>query len=180
MTKASLVLTLLASSLRLGAQSVPDSPLPPSSLALPSTTPPSNFVAAGAVYNSAGKTKTTGFVTWGKLIDAKSSSYVFTTEDVVATKSPLAVQTSVRVGVGTKLKSIGPIDIYALLDGGGATSGASSGGAGSLGSIGTLRVGKSSWYVMGGYRYIVTSIKDGAGNKQGPTKVYEFGIVRSF
>lgn len=99
---------------------------------------------------------------------------------MVATKSPLAVQTSVRVGVGTKLKTIGSLDIYALLDGGGATSGASSGGAGSMGSIGVFRFKKSPWYAMGGYRYIITSVKDGAGNKQGPTKVYEFGIVRSF
>lgn len=174
MKRLNLFVLSLLTTLPIAAQSVPDTSVPPS------TTPPSNFVAAGAAYNKAGSPKTTGFVTWGKLLDAKSSSYFFTTEDVVATKSPLAIQTSIRVGVGTKLKTIGPIEIYALVDGGGATSGSSSGGAGSAGSIAVYHFGKSKFYGMGGYRYIVTSIKDAAGNNQGPTKVYEFGIVRAF
>jgi hypothetical protein len=136
--------------------------------------PPSNFIGAGAAYNPAGSPKTTGWASWGKLIDAKSESYFFTTEDAIVVRTPsYAIQTSVRVGVASLLKQFGPVKIYGIVDGGGATVGTTSGGAASGGGIAELPIGKTTYHFMAGFRILKTSLP-------GTPKLYEIGFLKSF
>lgn len=139
--------------------------------------PPSNFAGAGAAYNPAAvSNKTTGWATYGHLLDARTETYFFTTEDAIVVKNPaLTVQTSVRVGFGTKMKEFGPLKIYGIGDGGGATTGATSGGAASLGTFALLRFKQSSYYLGAGYRMIVTSNTTTSTNR-----VWEFGLFKTW
>lgn len=136
--------------------------------------PPANFAGAGALYNPSGTPRVTGWATWAKLVDAKSESYFFTTEDAfVQGLKPFAITTSVRVGLATKIKEIGPVKVFGIVDGGGATSGATSGAAASGGGIATIKV-KGAYYLMLGYRAIMLQ------GQAGTPKLYEIGLGKAW
>lgn len=142
-----------------------------------SSPPAQNFAGAGAAYNPvAPSNKTTGWATYGHLLDAKSQTYFFTTEDAIIVKNPsLTLQTSVRVGFGTLMKTLGPVKLYGIGDGGGATTGTTSGGAASLGTFGLIKLGKKDYYFGAGYRVIITS-----NSSQSTNKIWEAGFFKSW
>lgn len=139
---------------------------------------PNMWIGAGAVYNP-NSHKTTGWATWARLIDAKSGTYFFTTEDAMPVKAPsgklldTTIQTSVRVGIGTILKEVGRFKLIGLCDGGGATIGSASSGAASCGSLGAFRV-STHWTVVVGFRVIKTQLVSGT------PKQYEAGVGRDW
>jgi hypothetical protein len=147
----------------------------PSSIS-PSIPLPQNFAGAGAAYNPIGSPKTTGWASWGRLIDAKSESYVFTTEDaiLVRTGSTFSVQTSLRVGLATKLKQFGPLKVFGIMDGGGATTGLTTGGAASGGGIAEVQIKQSHYHIAVGFRIIKTNVSGGT------PKMYEIGFFRDW
>lgn len=133
--------------------------------------PPTNFMAVGGAYNPYTRPSGAGWATYARLIDLKSETYFFTTEDITSTKQkPYIPQTSVRVGFGTKLKEIGPVKLFAIVDGGGASSSDGAGGAASGGTMATIRFGQSSMYGIGGFRILKIQ------NVSGTPKLYEGGI----
>jgi len=139
---------------------------------------PTAWIGAGAVYNPNSK-KTTGWATYARLIDAKSGTYFFTTEDAMPVKSPsgklldTTIQTSVRVGIGTILKEVGRFKLIGLCDGGGATIGSASSGAASCGSLLAFRA-STHWTVIAGFRVIKTALVSGT------PKQYEIGVGRDW
>lgn len=137
---------------------------------------PNAWIGAGAVYDPNTK-KTTGWATWARLIDAKSGTYFFTTEDAMpvrgATLLDTKIQTSVRVGIGTILKEYGRFKLIGLCDGGGATIGSASSGAASCGSLGAFRA-STHWTIIAGFRVIKTALVGGT------PKQYEIGIGRDW
>lgn len=137
--------------------------------------PPDSFVAAGGSYNAFSRPVAAGWFTYGKLIDTGSATYLFTTEDVTSSRErPYTAQTSVRMGVATLLKKVGPLQFYGVVDGGGATAGTDSGGAASGGSFAVLQFGKKTWGAIVGFRILKTSIAPGT------PKLYEAGFFKSF
>jgi hypothetical protein len=170
---AVLILTLGLAS----AQTSTPSSVPAATVTPAAAVPPQNFAGAGAAYNPvAPSNRTTGWATYGHLLDAKSETYFFTTEEAIAVKNPsLALQTSVRVGFGTLMKTFGPVKLYGIGDGGGATTGTTSGGAGSLGTFALIKLGKHDYYFGAGYRVIVTSNTSTSTNK-----VWEAGFFKSW
>lgn len=139
-----------------------------------SSTPlPTNFMAMGTMYNPSGKVQYTGWVTYAHLLDTKSATYFFTTEDVIPTTRPFTLQTSARVGFGTLLKEYGKLRLWAIVDGGGATTGTQAGGAASGRTCVTYPF-KKDLYGVGCYGIVVSNIVPGT------PKVYEGGIGRSW
>lgn len=139
-----------------------------------SSTPlPVNFMGAGAMYNPGGKAPYTGWVTYAHLLDVKSATYFFTTEDVIPTKRPFTLQTSARVGFGTLLKEYGKLRLWAIVDGGGATTGTQSGGAAGGRTCATFPI-KKDVYGVGCYGIVVSNIVPGT------PKVYEAGLGKSW
>lgn len=132
---------------------------------------PANFAGAGVLYNPSGSPRVTGWATFAKLLDAKSETYLFTTEDafVASGTKPFTITTSVRAGFATKLKEIGRVKVFGIVDGGGATAGSASGAAASGGGIATIRA-KGNMYIMLGYRALMLQ------GQSGTPKLYEGGL----
>lgn len=140
---------------------------------LAQSTLPSNWAGIGALYNPGGG-KATGWASYAKLVDPKSGTYFFTTEDVMPVKGPpFQLQTSVRVGVATIMKDLGPVKILGIVDGGGATVGGSSSGAASGGGIAVWQF-NSGWNLMLGLRVLKTAFVSGT------PKLYEIGFGRTW
>jgi hypothetical protein len=140
---------------------------------------PQNFAGAGGLYNpSVGASpRVTGWATYAKLIDAKSQTYFFTTEDAIPVKvvgGGYTIQVSARAGVASLLKVFGPVKIFGIIDGGGASAGLTSGGAASGGGLATIQIGHSHYHAMGGFRVLKVS------NVPGTPKLYEFGGGRDW
>lgn len=135
---------------------------------------PQNFAAAGAMYNPSGSTKYTGWTTYAHLLDQKSGTYFFGSEDVIPTKHPVGVQTSARVGIGTLMKQFGQVRLWGIVDGGGATTGTQSGGAASGRTCLTAPIGKTAYSVVGCYGVIISNVVPGS------PKVIELGFGKSW
>jgi len=135
---------------------------------------PQNFAAAGAMYNPSGSSKYTGWATYAHLLDQKSGTYFFSTEDVIPIKNPISLQTSARVGIGTLLKQFGQIRLWGVVDGGGATSGTKSGGAASGRTCVTVPYRKTAFSAIGCYGVVVSNIVPGT------PKVIELGFGKSW
>ncbi len=132
-------------------------------------------MAAGAGYNPFTRPGAAGWFSYANLLDAKSQTYVFTTQELSSsTERPYTAQTSVRIGIGTVLKQFGPVRILGIVDGGGAVAGSDSGGAASGGTMAVFSIGKSRYSLVAGFRVLKTSIVSGT------PKVYEFGLGRAF
>lgn len=136
---------------------------------------PSNFAAAGAMYTPSTSSKYTGWVTYAHLLDQKSGTYFFSTEDVipVINTKPYTIQTSARVGFGTLLKQFGQVRVWGIVDGGGASTGTQSGGAAGGRTCVTAPI-KKVYSVLGCYGIIKSNIVDGT------PKVIEFGFGKSW
>ncbi len=163
----------------LGSPAAPATKAAPAAIPAATTNPldrPANWAGGGAIYDPSAR-KATGWFSFAHLLDAKSGTYLFTTEDVTpvkaTTSTPFTVQTSVRIGVATILKEFGRLKILGLMDGGGATIGSSSSGAASGGTIATLRI-KTSFQIMGGFRVLKTTLVPGT------PKLYEMGFGYSW
>jgi len=135
---------------------------------------PDNFAGAGALYNPKGSSKYTGWATYAHILDQKSGTYFFTTEDVIPLKSPVSLQTSARVGIGTLMKQFGQIRVWGIVDGGGATSGTQSGGAASGRTCVTIPWRKTAYSAIGCYGVVVSNIVPGT------PKVIELGFGKSW
>lgn len=147
---------------------------PPTPIAAVVEVLPQNFAGAGAMYNPSGSTKYTGWVTYAHLLDQKSGTYFFTSEDVIPIKNPVGVETSARVGVGTLMKQFGIIRLWGIVDGGGATTGTKSGAATSGRTCATVPVKKSTYSVIGCYGIVVSNVVPGT------PKVIELGVGKSW
>lgn len=179
MIKRFLLLFVVMSALAFGqASTVPPKvaiPLPATGVPVVTNVLPQNFAATGAMYNPSGTTKYTGWVTYAHLLDQKSGTYFFSSEDVIPVKGPpFTVQTSARVGIGTLLKQFGQVRVWAIVDGGGATTGTQSGGAASGRSCVTVPWRKTTWSGIGCYGVVVSNIVPGT------PKVIEAGIGKSW
>lgn len=140
------------------------------------TTPPdpTGFVAFGSGWNPYTNPQVNGWASYAYLIDAKSSLWLYTTEDITsASKHPFTIQTSIRTGLATPIKTWGRLQIIALADGGMASSTLNNGAAASFGTIDMFRITKS-WYIVAGFRMIKVQGVDGT------PKLYEFGMGHSF
>lgn len=135
---------------------------------------PNNFAAAGAMYNPSATSKYTGWVTYAHLLDQKSGTYFFSSEDVIPTKNPAGIQTSARVGLGTLMKQFGQVRVWAVVDGGGATTGTQSGGAASGRSCVTAPFRKTAYSLIGCYGVVKSNVVPGT------PKVIEFGVGKSW
>ncbi len=135
---------------------------------------PENFAAAGGAFNQSSKPPLAGWFSYGVKISDKGMLFSFTTHDVLLSQAkPYTVQTSVRTGLATVLRTLGPIIILGLGDAGMAAGGTSVGGAFSGGGIGIIRLGKTNWAIALGGRVIKTA-------NGGSQTVYELGFGRSF
>jgi hypothetical protein len=152
---------------------VPSAPSP--TVAPVTAAPPATFVGAGALYNPSGTPRVTGWATYAKLVDAKSQSYFFTTEDAFVSKLNGSYTTTVsgRVGMATLIKALGPVQVFGIVDGGGATAGTVSGAAASGGGIAMIKV-KSDYYLMLGYRALLLQ------GQAGTPKLYEIGFGKAW
>jgi hypothetical protein len=151
-------------------------PSQPSPTAAPVTVaPPVNFAGVGGLYNPSGSPRMTGWATYAKLVDAKSESYFFSTEDAFVSSgtSPFTITVSGRVGLATKLKEIGPVKVFGIVDGGGATAGSASGAAASGGGIAVIKL-KGSYSLILGYRALVLQ------GQAGTPKLYELGFGKAW
>jgi hypothetical protein len=68
------------------------------------------------------------------------------------------LQTSVRTGMATPIRSIGQVQIYGLADAGTATVGTSSGSAFSGGGVALVPMGSKGWQMVLGVRVLKTAV----------------------
>lgn len=135
---------------------------------------PQNWAGVGAGLNQASRPPVAGWFSYATLISQSGQLYSFSTHDVFLSQAkPYTVQTSVRTGLATVLRTIGPLVVLGLGDAGLAAGGTSVGGAFSGGGIGVLRLGKTSWTIAAGARVLKTSTG-------GSQTVYELGLGRTF
>jgi len=169
--KKLLLLLVVMSALAFGQAST----TPPTTTTLNVSVLPDNFVAMGAMYNPSGSARYTGWATYAHMLDRPSGTYFFTTEDVIpVTKTkPYTVQTSARVGIGTLMKQFGQIRLWAIVDGGGATTGIQSGGAAGGRTCLTFPVRKA-YSMLGCYGVVISNIVPGT------PKVIELGFGKSW
>lgn len=175
-----LAILLVCTALAFGQASIPAKPTITAPLpALDTSTLPQNFGAAGALYNPSGAVKETGWATYAHLVDQKSGTYLFTTEDVVPVKGTggiagYTLETSVRAGFGTLLKQFGQLRVWGIVDGGGATTGTVTGAAAGGRSCATLPFRKTAFSFIGCYGIMKSSVISGT------PKVIEFGFGKSW
>ena len=135
---------------------------------------PQNWAGAGAAYNSETRPAVAGWFSYAVLISQKGSLYSFTSHDVfLSSVKPYTVETSVRSGLATVVRSVGPIIVLGFGDAGFTAGGTSIGGAFSGGGIGVIRLGKTNWTLELAARVIKSSI-----NPTGNQTVYEIGAGR--
>lgn len=103
---------------------------------------------------------------------ANKAAQVFSFSEMDFTPAGKRVQTSVRTGMATPLRSIGNVQIYGLADAGTATVGTSSGSAFSGGGIALVPVGPKGWQMVFGVRVLKTAVG-------GSQSVIEFGFGRT-
>lgn len=147
------------------------------SLALRAQAPPAlpqAWAGAGAAYNAYAGPPVNGWASYALLISAKAQVYSFTTHDLTSsTAKPYTVQTSVRSGLATVLRTLGPIVILGFGDAGLAAAGTSAGSAFSGGGVGLIRLGKTQWTIALGGRQLKTAIG-------GSQTIWEMGFGRMF
>ena len=160
-----IVIVLMASALAFGQASPDVAPVLPS-----------NFAAAGAMYTPSATSRYTGWATYAHLLDQKSGTYFFTSEDVipVINTKPYTLQTSARVGFGTLMKQFGQVRMWAIVDGGGATTGTQSGGAAGGRTCLTAPYRKTAYSFIGCYGILKSNIVPGT------PKVIELGFGKSW
>lgn len=135
---------------------------------------PSNWAGAGAAYSDSIRPPVSGWFSYAMLISEKGALYSFTTHDITSSRErPYTMQTSIRTGLATLMRRIGPIAVLALGDAGMAGAGSSLGGAFSGGGIAILQIGHTHWTLELAVRRIKTTI----GETQ---SVYEFGTGRTW
>jgi hypothetical protein len=108
-------------------------------------------------------------------LDHARENWSFTSYDVIPRLADrkLTIQTSVRSGVATTIKTIGPCRIFALVDGGYATSGTGASAAIGGGFVGVCPIGKTKFKILGATRILKTA-------DPGSPKSFQLGFGRSF
>lgn len=69
-----------------------------------------------------------------------------------------AIQSSVRTGIATPLRSFGAVTLYTLGDAGAATSGANSGVAFGTGAVALVPIGKHGYSLIIGFRAVQSTV----------------------
>lgn len=135
---------------------------------------PNNWAGTGAAYASFARPPVSGWFSYAVLVSEKGALYSFTTHDITSSKTrPYTIQTSVRTGLATLIRRIGPIALLGFGDAGMAGAAESLGAAFSGGGIGILQIGRTNWTLEIAVRRIKTTI--GASQS-----VYEFGAGRTW
>ncbi len=137
---------------------------------------PQKFYALFSNFQTISHPELTGGAAIAIPLDSKQENYSFTTYDVTPRliASKFSIQTSVRTGIATQVKDIGPCRIFALVDGGYATTGENGSGAIGGGFTAVCPMFKvPSWKILGGARIIKTA-------DPGSPKSFQLGFGRSF
>lgn len=135
---------------------------------------PQNWAGAGGAYDPTSRPQVAGWTSYATLVSEKAGLYSFTTHDITSTKNhPYTIQTSVRTGIAVVLRTIGPLVILGLGDGGMAGSGDTVGGAFSGGGVGILRLGKTTWTLVTAVRHLKTATG-------GSQNTYQMGVGKTF
>src|SRR5579872_6507856 len=80
---------------------------------------PANFACAGSAFNAASHPPVAGFFSYATLISDRGQLYSFSTHDVFLSQTkPYTVQSSVRTGLATVFRTLGPIVILGVGDAG--------------------------------------------------------------
>ncbi len=133
---------------------------------------PSWWYGTGAGWNSYAAPEVNAWFSYGTLVSKKRELYVITSWDATSAKEQsYAVQTSVRTGLATIVKRMGPVTVVGLGEMGAAASGSNLGVAFGTGGLGVMRLGKTDWTLVFGARVIKTALS----NQQ---TIFEFGIGR--
>lgn len=133
---------------------------------------PNNWAGAGAAYTNFVNPPISGWFSYAVLLSERGALYSFTTHDITSSRTkPYTIQTSIRTGLATLVRRIGPIAMLGFGDAGVAGAGESIGGAFSGGGIGILQIGRTNWTLEIAVRRIKTTI----GETQ---SVFEFGAGR--
>ena len=145
------------------------------SFPLAAQTPPAHFYATFLNFQQQTHPELTGGAAVALPLDSAQNNYSFTSYDVtprlIAKK--FQIQTSVRTGIATQVKDIGPCRVFALVDGGYANTGDTASGAVGGGFVGVCPLAKTKFKVLGAVRIIKTS-------DPGSPKSYQLGIGRPF
>lgn len=137
---------------------------------------PQNWAGAGTAYNSESRPAVAGWFSYATSISQKAQLYSFTSHDVfVSSAKPYTVQTSVRSGLATVVRTLGPVIVLGFCDAGFAAGGTNVGGSFSGGGIGIIRLGKTDWTIALAARVVKSSI-----NSTGNQTVYELGLGKQF
>ena len=151
-------------------QAAVNPPVPPAEIY------PPNWYGAGAAWNQMASPQINGWASYAHLLTAKGPVYSFTSWDVTSAKSPdhkFTPQTSTRTGLATVIRKIGPVTVIGLVDGGMAAASSNVSGAFSGGGVGIITLGKSSWNIVVGAKFLTTPL----GGKQA---AYQFGFGKSY
>ena len=142
-------------------------------LAIPANAQTTNWIGAGAGYNSAASPSVNGWASYATLLSKTQLLYSFSSYDVVPLKvnGKYTIQTSTRTGFALVVRNIGPITVLGLGDAGIAASSVKTGSAFSGGGIAVWRLGKTLWTLEAAVRRLQTSL---------PQSVYEIGFGRGW
>ncbi len=121
------------------------------------------FYMLGAVATPNAHPVVTGMAAVAIPFDKAEQNWSYTSYDVTAhlVNSIFTYQTSIRTGFATQVKTIGPIRIFALVDGGYAQVENTAGGAVGGGFVAVCPLGKN-WKLVPAYRILKTSVAPGS------------------
>jgi hypothetical protein len=117
-----------------------------------------SFYGAGMSALPQSSPKPSGWAVLAKSLDSKAQVYSFTETDY--TYTPKEIQSSVRTGLATPLRTIGKVVIYGVGDAGVATTGSASGSAFAGGAVALIPLPKNSMMLVVGYRALKTALGD--------------------
>lgn len=117
------------------------------------------FYGAGVAGFATSSPKPSGWAVAATEMSARASVWSFSEYDVTRVQGarPIAFQSSVRTGLATPLRNVGPATMYGLIDAGVANSSTTVGGAISTGGVAVLPIGKTLVLLFGG-RVLKTAI----------------------
>ena len=116
-----------------------------------------SFYGAGTSLLPQSSPKPTGWAVFGTLASSKGQIWSVSEVDFTRGTGKL-VQSSVRTGIATPMRSFGPVTIYVLGDAGAATVGSNSSAAFGTGSVALIPIRKSGYSVMIGFRAIQSAV----------------------
>ena len=143
-----------------------------STLAIPTVTTASTFLAGGVTLLPGTTPKPTGWFAVATEVNKTQKLYSISETDysLVTSGGKLSLQTSARSGLATPLRAFGNVTVYGLVDAGIATTGVSTGGAYAGGGFALIPYKK--FYIVVGARYLHAATS-------GSTALIELGVGKS-